>query len=471
MRISYIAAHNIKGFAEEFHYDPGSVNVVSGSNGSNKTSLLSLITGLLGPANPRMLRVGSEAGEIQAVIVDDDSGEKFDIVRQFVPGKAKSPTVKSSKTGKLGAGPTFLKGILDSVSLDPLGEAMHAKEDRQCEILLQTMPLDLDHAELAAAVTGVEIAQEALGRAAKLQALDAIAVVHDTIFAERTGVNRDAKNSATLAEQLIAAIPESISGTDWVAEADRLQVELDGITARDTAKRQEVFAEFVKVKATATQTHFDTVKGINDDIDTAIKALEKERSERILKAKNDETATLERLSDVHREILDGINDEFTPERAKVTTALGEAKANASVGQQVTANRATAKKAADDAARFASQSLAMTKAIENLDKLRASLLDKLPIKGLTIQSGIPYLNGVPLSEANTAEQIKFWVRVAALRAGELGIVALDNTEALDSKNFKLFIEAALKTDIQWFVGRVSDGPFNIEVHNAAVEVAR
>jgi len=108
VRVKELSARNIKGFEGLFAFTPGDVNVASGKNGSCKTSWLSLVTGLFGKASPRMLRPGAEDGEIRAVIEDGDGGETWEIVRAFLPGEVKTPAVKSSATGRLGAPARFL---------------------------------------------------------------------------------------------------------------------------------------------------------------------------------------------------------------------------------------------------------------------------------------------------------------------------------------------------------------------------
>ena len=109
-----IEAKSIKGF-EDFGVDLGDVNVATGANAGNKTSFLSLVIGLFGKTTPRMLRVGAAEGQIRAVVTDEN--ETWEITRRFTAEKVDPVKIKGSKVGRLGAPATFLKEILDPVSV------------------------------------------------------------------------------------------------------------------------------------------------------------------------------------------------------------------------------------------------------------------------------------------------------------------------------------------------------------------
>ena len=107
------------------------------------------------------------------------------------------------------------------------------------------------------------------------------------------------------------------------------------------------------------------------------------------------------------------------------------------------------------------SKALSAAIERLDALKVSLLARLPIPGLDARAEDLFLDGIPFERLNTAKQIEISVRLAALRAGNSGLVVVDHGEALDSASRSALKSAADACGIQLLVAVVSDGPLTVE----------
>ena len=188
MRISKIAARNAKGF-ENFELLCGDVNLITGQNGVGKSSVLDIVCAAFSSDGDRaLLRTGAEEGEIVVTFVEEQTGETFELRRRLKPGEVSQPTIKSSKAGKIGAPRTWLKGIIDSVSLDPLRRAMTASPKEQAQILLETIPLKVTLAELQAAIAGTGVIPSTDPK--NRNALDAIEEVRKYIYDRRTGVSR-----------------------------------------------------------------------------------------------------------------------------------------------------------------------------------------------------------------------------------------------------------------------------------------
>ena len=98
---------------------------------------------------------------------------------------------------------------------------------------------------------------------------------------------------------------------------------------------------------------------------------------------------------------------------------------------------------------------LTKAIENLDKLKSDLLSDLPVEGLEVRDGDIFVDGIPFDRVNESARISLALEIARIRSGELGLVLCDGLECLDSKTFEAFRKKALKTGLQFIVTRVSD----------------
>jgi hypothetical protein len=104
---------------------------------------------------------------------------------------------------------------------------------------------------------------------------------------------------------------------------------------------------------------------------------------------------------------------------------------------------------------------LTKGLQELETLKAGLLDKLPIKNLEIKDGAIYLNDIPFKRVNTAEQIKCAIEVAKLKSGELKVICVDGIERLDAETFEVFKAEAEKSDVQLIVTRVSESELTVK----------
>lgn len=471
MNISRLEAKNIKGF-ESFEIDPGAVTVVSGHNASNKTSLLSLVVGLFGKGNPRMLRVGAESGHIRAVL--QEGAETWEIKREFTPGKAQAPKVKASRGGTMGAGVDFLKSLIDPVSVDPINRAMNATEEEQTRILLETMSLDLDHAQLYSAVQELDLPNlpALLKGAQKMQALDAIKAIEDYVYAERTTVNRDEKLKRAHARELLSALPRDVEDRDWAATVKTVEQELAALVK---AEREEVRAEESRHSADKLESAgmaMDAKEAIDAEIDGDVKALqdqiaalERKRSEKKQHVSDILAGEINRMAEENNLTIAAIGLKYRSKMEACAAQKAEASTRASDQTRVSEVKRISADASKAAESLGKRSQAMTVALKAVDNVRAALLEKLPIKGLLVQNGVVYLDGVPLSEKNTAERVLFWIRVAVMRAGELGIICVDGSECLDEQTFDKAIEGMRRTGVQWFVGRVTSGDFKVETLEA------
>src|SRR5207249_3426353 len=73
------------------------------------------------------------------------------------------------------------------------------------------------------------------------------------------------------------------------------------------------------------------------------------------------------------------------------------------------------------------------AIQGLGELEKSLLETLPIPGLQLGGdGRLYFDEIPFERLNTQKRIFICIELAKLRAGELGLVVIDNLECLDQE---------------------------------------
>ena len=464
MRISRIAVKNCKGFSD-FACDCGDIVVLSGRNGQGKSSVLDIVCAAFSSDSAReLLKAGCEEGEILVIL--EDQGETLEVRRKLRPGSVEQPTIKSSRSGRIGAPRAFLKQLVDAVAMDPLRRVMTASPKEQATILLETMPLDLDHGEITAAVKGVDVEGLAaiLRNASSLPALDAIKAVEDRIYTERTGINRDAKTKRAHAQQLRAQAGPAGDDDDWAERAKSLQRELERIAGDESNQKLAAEKDHANCKEEIGDDAISTLTEIHKDIDAKISALERERDGRKATISENRANRIESAERNHRSLLEEIEHRVRPERERISAEHAIAQQNASHQGRLAEAIRIAGVNDGEAAGLESRSDAMTAALKALGAVRANLLEKLPIKGLKIEGGRAYLAGIPLEEVNTSERAKFWVRVSVMRAmaKDLGIILIDDAEHFDDQNFPLLLDACKRTEgIQFFISMVAPHPLKIE----------
>ncbi len=462
MRISRIAVHNCKGFSD-LSTTVGDVVLVSGQNGSGKSSLLDIISAAFVTDGSRsLLKTGTEEGHILVVL--EDEGETIEVRRTLKPGEVSKPSIKSSKIGPIPAYAKFIKELIDTATMDPLRKVMTASPAEQAKILLETLPLELDQKEVESACEGVELdgLVPVLVNARRLQPLDAIKAVESFVYEQRKGINRDSKKDRACASQLRANMGPSAEG-GWKEKADSLSEQLRDLSIQENQRSLESQTLYAQARERIQDERQDEFSEIDHEINAKIAALEQERNRRKQSCLGDVHESLDAAEKAHEQVISAVNAEIRPERERLTAEHAVAQQHASQQERATQTLQIAAAADKDAEVAEAKAKALTDSLEALDGIRLKLLEKLPIRGLKIEAGQAYLNEVPLQEVNTAERAKFWIRVAVMRAmkKDLAVVLVDDADHFDSANFKILTEACKKSGLQFFISKVEDHELRIE----------
>jgi len=96
-------------------------------------------------------------------------------------------------------------------------------------------------------------------------------------------------------------------------------------------------------------------------------------------------------------------------------------------------------------------------IKELDAEKTRRLDQasFPLEGLSIDPSGPTLNGIPLSQASSAEQLRTAVAIGLSQKTPARIMLIHNGSLLDDENLKLLHGLAVEFDAQIFLERVAD----------------
>jgi recombinational DNA repair ATPase RecF len=110
-------------------------------------------------------------------------------------------------------------------------------------------------------------------------------------------------------------------------------------------------------------------------------------------------------------------------------------------------------------------------IELLDAGKAKMLTevKMPAPGLAIDDSGISLNGIPLAQCSSAEQLKVSVAVGLAQNPELKIMLCRDGNCLDKDNLNLLREIAEKTDSQIWLERIAeDGRCSVVIEDGAIK---
>jgi hypothetical protein len=117
-------------------------------------------------------------------------------------------------------------------------------------------------------------------------------------------------------------------------------------------------------------------------------------------------------------------------------------------EQLAANVAGARSRAEE----------LTKALEAHDAAQAKALaeSKLPVEGLGFTADGVSLNGIPLAQASTAEQLRVSVALALAQSPGLRVAMIKDGSLLDRDSLALVAQMAAEAGAQCWIERVGDG---------------
>lgn len=313
------------------------------------------------------------------------------VVTRTWTGDKTTLTVKSQDGAKYSSPQTVLDALVGRLSFDPL-EFTRLSDREQVTALLDLVHLDVD--------------------------LDDLARKRQAAYDQRTEIGRQGKALGDIPEPVPAPETEQSAG-DLIAKIR----EAGALIERQEAERR------------AVDTAEQQVAERRDEIAQLTAILKQWEDEVLLRRARVEAhvpapdvaameADLDALEDTNRKV----------------------RRNAEIAQQ-------AARKADLTAQYE----ALTAKITDLDKTRATALAKaeFPVEGLGFDdNGVTY-QGVPFSQASSAEQIRVSLAMAMALNPKLRVIRILDGSLLDADNMALITEMAAAADFQVWVERIED----------------
>lgn len=467
MKISKIKIKNLFGITEQT-LDGKSVEI-TGSNGQGKTSILDAIRYALTNSSEReyIIKKGENEGEI---LIETDTGLTIDRKK-----RAQSSDYKSIKNNgeDVQSPETFLKDIFTPMQLNPVEFTQMSKQEQNRVILdLIEFPWDLNwiKEQFGEIPEGINYEQNIL------QILNDIQAENSPYFKARQDVNRDIRNNVAFIEDIAKDIPSNYNAKKWeefdlTAKLKEL-MEIKQKNAKIEEAKMFIQSYDNKVKgyeAERMMTIAAEEKNIAVERENLQKSIERMKAE--IKASEDKLNGLGKTLEDKKQIA---NLEYDKKVAALNESIGRAKEYENLTPIDTTELQKECDIAEEMKKHLNEYNRMknyeteiqhlqaisgeyTRKIELARTLPGTILETatIPIKGLTVENGMPLIDGKPISNLSEGEQLMLCVDVALSKPNSLKLILLDGIEKLSEDNRNKLYAKCKEAGLQFIATRTTN----------------
>jgi DNA repair ATPase RecN len=458
MKIKKFSTLNWMG-APDAEYKPGALTILSGKNGSGKTSIVAALQYAVGSGHdPSVIRVGAEVAKVE-IQTDDDTTIKI-----RVTPKSTTRDITDAKGRKITRQAEFIKSIVSSLSLDPVA-LLSMPPREQMNAIIAAAPLRVTVQDLTfVPVKALE------GISLDAHALEVLEQIRKHIYDDRTGINRVFKDKNATIEEMKRALPEDAPEGNWDDVLKRSTQSFQAVQKEkqkralciidDARKAEEAQAELFRAKRESIKEQAQTaIDKIRTDSEISIQKHQAERDHKLAAIANDKDGALK-----------AAEAEYQPKIIALTTQAAHARAMAEQHAKAESTREFIALQEQQAKQAEQNAEKLTGVLGKLESLKKTLASSLPVPGLEITEAGLTLDGIPFQRVNKAKQIQVALTLAKLQAGELGLIVIDDMEHLDSKSFEAFRQAAEASGLQFVAARVTDDELTVLPGQLAVPKA-
>lgn len=453
MKVTKLRIKNLYGI-EELNLDGKSIELV-GSNGVGKSSVLDAIRLALTNNSKRKYIV--KKGETEgSVYVELDNGITID--RKKRTDKSDYKSIKDGTGNEINSPETFLKDIFTPLQLEPV-EFLSMSEQEQNRILLNLIKFDKDKRQFIAEKFGEEINWVDYSNSI-LEILNEIQSKEGKYYQTREEINRNARNEQAIVNDIAKDIPENYDVEKW-----------------RNYTLSEKYDELNKMKD--YNAKIDRAIAYKEDYNNKIAQLEDKENAMLMKINADkekETSKinseiqeyqnkiellkkeLENLDNKYSIQVAGVKNETIVEEAKLDENIKVAENWMDNPKVVTETLENELKIAEEMKghineydrmiekqshieTLVAQSKTLTDKIELARNLPGQILKEveIPVKNLTVENGIPLVNGLPVGNLSEGEKLQLCVDVTLGDENNLKLILIDGTEKLSEENRKKLYE--------------------------------
>jgi len=467
MRITNIKIRNLFGI-KEYEQDGSSVEL-SGTNGIGKTSVIDAIRYALTNKSDRdyIVRKGETEGEI---LIETDTGLRIN--RKSRTNQADYKSVKQNGA-EIGSPEAFLRDIFTPLQLNPI-EFMEMDKKKQNATILDMIEYDWDINKIKewfGEIPGWVSYDQNI-----LQILDDIQSEKGEYFMHRQDINRDIRNKKAFIEEIAEGIPAGYDVEKWkAASTSDIYHEIEQIRsdnrmiekaqmlkdARDSKIRS--FEADKEIAKSALDTEFSNRSHqIEQDIlklNNQIKALQTEQ-EGLASKKQDKLALIEQKYKTDVTKYDAEVAEYAPyigrEKKDVSGLVKDAEYMEKMKGHINEyeRMIDLQKEVED---LSAESMDLTNKIEKARTLPGEILQNcnIPIEGLTVENGIPLINGLPVSNLSEGEKLDLCIDVSIQKPNGLQIILIDGAEKLSTGLREKLYAKCKEKGLQFIATRTTD----------------
>lgn len=438
MRLKSVVIDSIKGI-HHLEFQAGAVTVVSGKNGTGKTSIIDAVRSPFeGGHDPSVIRTGAKKGTITLTI---QNGAGDITIKRTITAKS-STTEVMTPDGAVVKGPAaYIETLAAGFAFDPLAFIEASPKDR-AKFLLAAMPITFTCDEVAAAVEGLGLVIE------KDYDLDGLELIRKGQYEARTAANVAHRDIQGILNALNRA-HNSEDKTNWAAMAKAKEMELAELRA-GVARDMEGIKQEARDAAEKHMTRLMEKEGeIRSRLQKELDTVSKERTE-VVRA----------ISTSENEALGELAERSQPGLDTAIATVSEAKEKAAQQQRSEGAKEEHEKAYAQSRKLSVNADKITAALERIEVLKKAKMASLPVEGVQARDGDVYIGEIPFGQLNTQQQYFYSFQFGALKLGKLPLMICDRAEALDDENFKEFCAAAAEAGIQVIAARVQDKPLEV-----------
>jgi len=408
MKILRLTAENIKKIKVVDIAPDGSVVQITGPNGSGKSSVLDCIWFALGGTrgiDSRPVRTGTLKAKIKL-----DLGEII-VTRSFTREGGTSLIVEAENGARFPSPQKMLDDLLGSLTFDPLAfSRMESKA--QLDVLRGMVQLDVDIDEL------------------------------------------DRLNAADYQER-----------TEWNRRAKALGAEEDAITVSDDLPDEAIDEPGLLDRMTRASE-------VNNGIERA-RRLREQRVERIERLQEHVTDLADQLADARailRNEQEVVSQQVSLPELEDVAEIRSALESARIVNEAIAWRTKRESLKRDFAAACDHIDGLTNTMNARAEQKAAAIAAadMPIDGLSFGDGEVLYNGLPFSQASSAEQLRVSVAIAMAANPKLRVLRIKDGSLLDEHSLAMIAEMASDNDYQVWIERVdTTGKVGVVMEDGAI----
>ena len=469
MKISKLKIENLYGI-EELELGDKSVELV-GSNGVGKSSVIDAIRLALTNNSKRkyVVKNGEKEGRIYVKL---DDGVTID--RKKRTDKSDYKSIKDANGNEINSPEAFLKDIFTPLQLEPV-EFLNMSEQEQNRILLNLIDFKEDKTEFIKKNFG-ELPSWVDYNNSILEILNEIQSKDGGYYQNREEINRNIRNGLAIIKDISKDIPKNYDADKW-----KNYTLSDKYTELNKMKD---YNEKIERSIAYKEDYNNKIKQLDTIESNTLLQIEQDKLSEKNKI-NNEIQTLKNKIELLEKDLENIDNKYSTvisetkadtvaEKAKLEENIKIANEWAAKEKQNTEILENELKVAEEmkghlneydrmidmqekVESLNQQSESLTKKIELARNLPGQILKEanIPVKNLTVENGIPLVNGLPVNNLSEGQKLMLCVDIALSKPNSLKLILIDGVEKLSETNRNELYKICKQKGLQIIASRTTN----------------